>query len=233
MNDFTKYNALLLKAYQKYANTRDLVSKKQDIIRSLVTAPKPTILFAGFNPLCLLVDNFGIMEADESVLKFLTEQDKTYIEVDPTNTTLWDYVIATDEYYTFAKDEQDQEQKINILSAITKRSLITTLRDYKNMNHRDKEFSMPISVVNDTDRTIYLEYHIHCGTKHWDSLVYELDGEDNQTHGPYKRMPMYFKQLAKFSIDGGATTFQVQKNMMWKGLIRRNFEHVISINYDK
>lgn len=233
MSNFRKYNNVLLRAYQKYANTRDLVAKKQEILSRLVTKQEAKILFVGFNPLCLELDNFGITEADEPVLEFLRERGKTFTEVEVTNTEPWDYVLAMDEYYTFAESDEEQQQKIRVLSAISNISLITTLRDYKNLNYRDKEFSMPVSVVNDTDRTIYLEYHIHGGTSHWDSIVYELDGENNQVHGPYKRMPMYFKQLAKFSMDGGAKTFQVQKNMMWKGLIRRNFEHVISINYDK
>jgi len=200
----------LLTAYQKYANTRDLTAKKQEILSRLVTKKDAKILFVGFNPLCLGLDNFGITEVDEPVLEFLRKQGKTFTEVELTNTQPWDYVLAMDEYYTFSESDEEQQQKIRVLSAVTSSRLITTLRDYKNLNYRDKEFSMPVSVVNDTDRTIYLE-----------------------VHGPYKRMPMYFKQLAKFSMDGGAKAFLVQKNMMWKGLIRRNFEHVISIEYDK
>ena len=223
----------MLSAYQKYANTRDLVAKKQEILSKLATKPDAKILFIGFNPLCLTVDNFGIAEVDAPVIEFLREQGKTFSEVELTNTQPWDYVLAMDEYYTFAESDEEQQLKIRVLSQVTGTRLITTLRDYKNLNYRDKEFSMPVSVVNDNDRTIYLEYHMHGGTNHWDSMVYELDGENNQLHGPYKRMPMYFKQLAKFSMDGGAKTFLVQKNMMWKGLIRRNFEHVISIDYDR
>ena len=223
----------MLSAYQKYANTRDLVAKKQEILSKLATKPDAKILFIGFNPLCLTVDNFGIAEVDAPVIEFLREQGKTFSEVELTNAQPWDYVLAMDEYYTFAESDEEQQLKIRVLSQVTGTRLITTLRDYKNLNYRDKEFSMPVSVVNDNDRTIYLEYHMHGGTNHWDSMVYELDGENNQLHGPYKRMPMYFKQLAKFSMDGGAKTFLVQKNMMWKGLIRRNFEHVISIDYDR
>ena len=223
----------MLSAYQKYANTRDLVAKKQEILSKLATKPDAKILFIGFNPLCLTVDNFGIAEVDAPVIEFLREQGKTFSEVELTNTQPWDYVLAMDEYYTFAESDEEQQLKIRVLSQVTGTRLITTLRDYKNLNYRDKEFSMPVSVVNDNDRTIYLEYHMHGGTSHWDSMVYDLDGENNQLHGPYKRMPMYFKQLAKFSMDGGAKTFLVQKNMMWKGLIRRNFEHVISIDYDR
>lgn len=233
MSDYKKFNNVLLTAYQKYANTRDLIAKKQEILSRLATKKDAKILFVGFNPLCLGLDNFGITEVDEPVLEFLREQGKTFTEVDLTNTQPWDYVLAMDEYYTFAESDEEQQQKIRVLSSVTKTRLITTLRDYKNLNYRDKEFSMPVSVVNDNDRTIYLEYHMHGGTSHWDSVVYDLDGENNLLHGPYKRMPMYFKQLAKFSMDGGAKAFLVQKNMMWKGLIRRNFEHVISIEYDK
>jgi len=43
---------------------------------------------------------------------------------------------------------------------------------------------------------------------------------------------MYFKQLAKFSLDNGASNFIVHKNLMYKGLVKKNYEHVISITFD-
>jgi hypothetical protein len=43
---------------------------------------------------------------------------------------------------------------------------------------------------------------------------------------------MYFKQLAKFSMDAGASDFIVHKNLMYKSVIRKNYEHVISIRFE-
>jgi len=43
---------------------------------------------------------------------------------------------------------------------------------------------------------------------------------------------MFFKQLAKFSIDAGAVNFLVHKNLMYKSLIKKNYEHVVSIQFE-
>jgi hypothetical protein len=42
---------------------------------------------------------------------------------------------------------------------------------------------------------------------------------------------MYFKQMANFSITAGARQFYVHKNLMYKSLIKKNYEHVISISF--
>ena len=43
---------------------------------------------------------------------------------------------------------------------------------------------------------------------------------------------MFFKQLAKFVYDAGAANFTVHKNLMYKSLIKKNYEHVISVQFD-
>jgi len=65
-------------------------------------------------------------------------------------------------------------------------------------------------------------------------MVYEIAHPDSQfaSYGPFDRRTMYFKQLAKFSMDAGATYFQVHKNLMYKSLNKKNYEHVISITFE-
>ena len=41
----------------------------------------------------------------------------------------------------------------------------------------------------------------------------------------------YFKQLAKFSSNAGATNFQVEKKVMYKPVFSRSFEYVIYISF--
>ena len=62
-------------------------------------------------------------------------------------------------------------------------------------------------------------------------MVYELYGNKSVVSGPFDRRSMFFKQMAKFSIDAGAKEFYVHKNLMYKSLIRKNYEHVISISF--
>jgi dihydrodipicolinate synthase/N-acetylneuraminate lyase len=66
----------------------------------------------------------------------------------------------------------------------------------------------------------------------WNSTVYEIANAKLVTAGPFNRRTMFFKQLAKFSADAGAIGFSVHKNLMYKSLIKKNYEHVISIRFD-
>jgi hypothetical protein len=50
-------------------------------------------------------------------------------------------------------------------------------------------------------------------------------------YGPFARRSMFFKQMANFSIAAGARQFYVHKNLMYKSLIKKNYEHVISISF--
>ena len=52
------------------------------------------------------------------------------------------------------------------------------------------------------------------------------------TYGEFARRTMYFKQLANFSLAAGSTDFIVHKNLMYKGLIKKNYEHVITITFN-
>jgi len=58
-----------------------------------------------------------------------------------------------------------------------------------------------------------------------------MQGNDVKITGPFARRSMFFKQMAKFSIDAGAKEFYVHKNLMYKSLIKKNYEHVISISF--
>ena len=79
---------------------------------------------------------------------------------------------------------------------------------------------------------VFLEYHKYeySDKNAWTTTVYELQGSNTKSYGPFSRRAMFFKQLAKFNIDAGAQQFYVHKDLMYKSLIRRNYEHVISIS---
>ena len=67
----------------------------------------------------------------------------------------------------------------------------------------------------------------------WNTTVHEIDNENLTVSGPFARRAVFFKQLAKFSADAGAVGFSVHKNLMYKSLIKKNYEHVISIRFDQ
>ena len=90
---------------------------------------------------------------------------------------------------------------------------------------------MAVHAHNDTK--LFLEYHHYdfADRNSWSTTVYEMHGANAATTGPFARRSMFFKQMAKFSIDAGAKSFYVHKNLMYKSLIKKNYEHVISISF--
>jgi hypothetical protein len=88
-------------------------------------------------------------------------------------------------------------------------------------------------VYKQQDSKVFVEHHNydHNDRNNWSTTVYELQGKESIVYGPFARRSMYFKQMAKFSIDAGAKEFYVHKNLMYKSLIKKNYEHVISISF--
>lgn len=242
LTSYTNYTELSLHALEHNPRAADVVQKKQDIFleisRHFNSAPT-SVLFFGFNPWILSANHHEIFltAVNSNIKKYLDSKNIKYTYIDEQQLDLhakqFSWVVATEEFFTFAKDEAEQQQKVSLLVSLAKNQVITTLRDYKNQDFRDREFSLPLSIYNHNTSKIFLEYHNYnlVDKNSWDTTVYELDGAAVQVHGPYARRAMFFKQMAKFSIDAGAKNFYVHKNLMYKSLIRKNYEHVISISF--
>ena len=143
-------------------------------------------------------------------------------------------VVAMDEYFTFADSDQAQQDKIAKICNLATAFVVSTVRDYKNQDYKDREFSQPVAVRNGKDTRIFLENHdwdLKDRTL-WDTMIYEIEGSSLKTYGIFDRRTMFFKQLAKFSMDAGAVNFLVHKNLMYKSLIKKNYEHVVSIQFE-
>jgi hypothetical protein len=136
-----------------------------------------------------------------------------------------------DEYFTFAGTDRDQRDLVVRLTSLAQDFVVTTLRDYKNQDYREKEFSYPISIRGDNTKKIFFEQYEY-DTVDRNSCVgtnYIVDDESVMLVGPFNRRAMFFKQLAKFSLDAGAQSFLVHKNLMHKSIIKKNYEHIITI----
>jgi hypothetical protein len=181
--------------------------------------------------------NIAVTAISPDIKNYLNELGIKYTYIDQDDLGQYkkqfDWVIAVDEYFTFAKSEEEQLASIQELSNLTRKALITTLRDYKNQDFKDREFSQPLAIHKGNQSKLFLEYHAYEYTDKnaWKTTVYELEGNNCMVHGPYSRRNMFFKQMAKFSIDFGAKEFYVHKNLMYKSLIKKNYEHVISISF--
>ena len=239
---FAGYTETSVNAFEFNPKHQEVIDRKQEILRAIAQhhGSNPTsVLFYGFSPMILGAEykQIAVTHINPQIKKFLDNKGVkyTYIaEEDLGNyRKSFDWVVATDEYFTFAKTEEEQLAKIQLASGLAKNVIVTTLRDYKNQDFRDREFSQPLAVHDHNDTKLYLEYHHYeyADKNAWTTTVYEMHGHNALTYGPFARRSMFFKQMANFSISAGAKEFYVHKNLMYKSLIKKNYEHVISISF--
>jgi hypothetical protein len=239
---FAGYTECSVRAFEFNPKSQEIVDRKQEILRDIAQhhGNNPTsVLFYGFNPMILgnSFKQLAVTQITQQTKKFLDTRGVKYsyvAEEDLGNyRKSFDWVVATDEYFTFAKTEEQQQIAIQQATSLAKNVVVTTLRDYKNQDFRDREFSQPLAVHAGNDTKIFLEYHHYDynDKNAWSTTVYEMNGTDATTYGPYARRSMFFKQMANFSITAGARQFYVHKNLMYKSLIKKNYEHVISISF--
>tara|TARA_Y100000389_G_scaffold47203_1_gene42260 strand:- start:7 stop:738 length:732 start_codon:yes stop_codon:yes gene_type:complete len=240
--NFATYTEMSLRALQFNPKSQEVVDRKKEILQTITTHHGKTpssILFYGFNPLILIsqCENISVTEITDATKKYLADKKVKYTYIDEKDLgeydKSFDWVVACDEYFTFANSEDHQLGKVQKTSKLVKDLLVTTFRDYKNQDFRDREFSHPLAVRRDGNSKVFLEHHNH--TAHdrnaWETMIYEMNGQEVSTDGPHNRRSMFFKQMAKFSLDAGGKNFYVHKNLMYKSLIKKNYEHVISISY--
>ncbi len=241
-HSYATYTNISVSALEFNPRMRDIITKKQEIINSVAEhygSNPVSILFVGFSGLILGVNykQIFITHVSDETKKFLDSQGVVYTYIDPANLNSYkkqfSWVVASDEFLTFADSEDQQRQSVELLASLAKDLILTTLRDYKNQDFKDREFSQPLAVHNHNQHKIFLEYHNYDYTDKnaWTTTVYELQGETSRMYGPFNRRAMFFKQMAKFSLDAGAKNFLVHKNLMYKSLIKKNYEHVISISF--
>ena len=246
MIEFANYTRILLSALQNNPRAQDVIAKKIEILQSVYDfhniAPTST-LFIGFNPAILATTgDISITAVDATVTDYLTQQGIKFDVVDYAQLIsnkyrkAFDSVVGFDEFFTFADSDLAQQDAIATICNVANQVVISTVKDYKNQDFKDKEFSIPCLIRNSGQNKIFLEFHDWNPKDRasWTTVNYEIDNPAGNTvsHGPFARRTMYFKQLAKFSTDAGAVHFQVHKNLMYKSLIKKNYEHVISIIFE-
>lgn len=244
MTEFASYTQTLLSALTINLKATEVINKKVEIITSVYDfhniSPRST-LFVGFNPAILgFQNNVSVTAVDQDTLAYIRQHNPkvNYVAADSLNNHYkkFDSVIAFDEFFTFATSDAEQQKLIQLICSLANQIVISTVRDYKNQDFKDKEFSIPSIVKGNSTNQIFLEYHdwSQRDRSSWTTSVYAVDYPAGKFHnyGTFVRRTMYFKQLAKFSSDAGSTHFQVHKNLMYKSLIKKNYEHVISIIFE-
>jgi len=206
---------------------------KHDIIQKLFGGLyiEPTkILFTHFNPLVLLLEkDYDCWVIGDQSLKYAFQSSATFIDHIAQVKTA-DVTLALDEYFTFAQTEQDQRNLLSDIQKVTRGYLVTSLQDYKN-NAPHKRNHVDSSIYGDT---ILLEQSKtdKNNKQNWQTHIYFIENNRDLTVvGPMDRRTMYFKQLAKYSSDIGGTDYVIQKNLLYRGFFRKNYEHIITVKF--
>jgi hypothetical protein len=238
MKSFREYGDIAARAFQQTSRQPEILEKKSQLLSTVYEIHNfvpERILFVGFTPLCLATtqSEIALVDVGNDVVDYVRSRGKDVTVLDSLSNLdgKFDLVVAAEEYFTFAQTEEQQRQLIADCCAASSGLVITTLRDYKNQDFRTREFSTPVALKSNSKSTVYLEYHDYRYTDRyaWDATVFEL-GSELTAHGVFHRRALFFKQLAKFSKDAGAHDFLIHKNLMYKSPLRKNYEHVISLN---
>jgi hypothetical protein len=242
---FSNYTDAVLSALIFNPKLNDQIARKQEILDGVYRVENlepTTVLFVGFNPAIVScrAKTLAVTEISDTAQEWLKSRGVKFTYIDPAKlsnyTKKFECVIAMDEYFTFAESDAEQQVKIAKICNLATSFVISTLRDYKNQDFKDREFSIPALIRNSGEIKIFTELHDWdlSDRNRWNTMVYEIDNPSNAltTYGQFERRTMFFKQLAKFSMDAGAVNFLVHKNLMYKSLIKKNYEHVVSIQFE-
>lgn len=236
---FEKYSDILLEAHQSNARADELATKKKEIldkIFSFYNIDPSNTLFVGFSPALFKYkgQDLCVTQVSDTVRRYLTTEHVsfTYVDFEHIKEKQFSAVIAFDEYFTFAETDAEQRSQVERLVALAKNFVLTTLKDYKNQDFKEKEFSNPIVLKdsNNSKKIFFEHYEYNQPDRNtFQATNYIVDEESVMLVGPFFRRAMFFKQLAKFGLDAGASNFLVHKNLMYKSTIKKNYEHIITI----
>jgi len=241
---FIDYSQISFDAFLCSNKQDEVIKRKKEIIDSVNSHHRQQpqrMLFVGFNPAILGYENkhLTVTQVSDSAVEYLRQQNPAikYLSWDHAlaSEDQFDTVVAFDEFLTFAETELEQQAILAKLCSLSRGTVITTLRDYKNQSFKDREFSIPSVVKGNEADVIYIEFHDYDlqDRDAWQRNVYEIQNDKLRSFIGFQCRQMFFKQCAKFSLDAGASDFLIHKNIMYKSLIKKNYEHVISMRFSK
>jgi len=231
-SEFQNYNKTVAAAFNELLRRDELISKKTgNLLRILQDQDIKTVLHYGYGPTAVGLARHGYQVSLADHADVPADEQTLFQHLD--NKLTYDAVIAVDEYFTFANGDEQQQDLINSAFDLTGRVLITTVSDYKNMSENHREFSDPQSYKTQNGQVVYLERNIKGNRNNWQTKIHKiLESDECITAGPFNRHCLFFKQLARMGDDAGATSFNFQKSMMYKGMLKKSYEHIISINFN-
>ena len=144
----------------------------------------------------------------------------------------FDAVIAADDFMTYLHTEQAQIEACEQLTSIANNIIVITARDYKNLPQHHRHFDEPLAFSYEEDKDVVLFQRRKWNKSDrqtWQSYMYAITQDDTHILGPVTRRTIYFKQLAKYMHDCGVSDYKIQKNLLYKPLFAKHYEHLITI----
>ena len=144
----------------------------------------------------------------------------------------FDVVIAPDDYFTYLETEEDQIIACEQLCEITTQMIVVTTRDYKNLPQQQRQFDEPLAFEYETGKDVVLFQRRkwdRLDRQAWKNYFYAITEEGTHILGPTNRRTIYFKQLAKYMHDCGVKEYKIQRNLLYKPLFAKYYEHIITI----
>lgn len=218
-----------------------LLELKADIIRKTMNdncENVKTVLTLGFNPMLFhICDEYDDIEYN---MACYNEEDVEFTRNHPdlqhVNASLvsdikekqFDIVVALDSYFTRFPDEDNQRDAISTAFSFTKKTLVTTVKDFKNMKSVDRLIDPPM-VINTKDKAHVFLCHRewnHTDKQRFQENMYQVsDGQLISVIKEEKRT-LYFKQLAKYIHDNGCKEFKISQSQFYKNLFSRSYEYI-------
>lgn len=245
------YKALRDVTETNVAKTLEVAETKTSIITKVLSGykhpEKMKVLSLGCSLVCMGLSKQGhdvhVVGATDSCVESINTVFKLPMTLDTepdgaTNLMVqgqkFDLVLALDQTLTFFNTEEEQKQFISVLSKLTKGKLVTSLVDYKNQTSQSRMADLPLTLSIKDKQNMFINHRSWDPTDRQRFINNWLWIEEDKLVGTSKttRRTMYFKQLAKFTSDNGGKNFTIHKNLFYKPLLSKAFEHVISINYE-
>lgn len=224
------YWNLIRKVYNTeyiYNSSKTKVSIIERVFDDLSIKPK-TVAFINYNPIIeLLADNYDVSIIESQ--KSLVNHEK--VSIIGNNKKYFDVVLGLDEHLTYYANEFEQRNELSKIADICNGWFITTLADYKNSAPFKKN---QVELLEFKNNNLVIENHIadQLDKQAWQSYYYQIENHKDLTVvGPYQRRTLYFKQLAKYASDLGSREYVIQKNALYKGFAKRQWEHIITVRF--
>ena len=218
-----------------------LVDLKSDILTDLIVKDDKfnNVMILGFNPMLwkICVDfpdfEYSMVCYDQFTVDFAkAHEDLQHLkcyhisEIEPAGQ--FDVVCALDSWFTRFPTELEQRDAISLAYAFTKHTLITTVKDFKNMKSSDRLIDPPM-VINTKDGN-----HVFVNHREWnpadkqqfDETMYQLNNGKVVSCVKESKRTLYFKQLAKYLHDIGCREFKISQQHFYKNLFSRSYEYI-------